>query len=321
MPHLMRFDEGLALALFLAAVVAIYVAATLALFRLAKHSLKRPARSGAVALSRVDWVALLLAAAGILCFLYGYFVEPYWLEVTRVRIESPKVASGSRAVRIVQLSDLHCERQARLEDKLPEVVAREHPDLIVFTGDAINCPQGLAVFKRCATRLSAIAPTFAVEGNHDRRQFRALNIFDQTGVRELNGQAISIEVAGAKICLLGASVDEEWRLQHILNSLPTDAFNIFIYHFPAAVFDIGSHPVDLLCAGHTHGGQVRLPLYGALITRSKTGKRFEAGLYRFGKTWLYVNRGIGMEGGLAPRVRFLSRPEVTVIELAPPAKA
>ncbi len=60
-----------------------------------------------------------------------------------------------------------------------------------------------------------------------------------------------------------------------------------------------------------------LPLYGALVTLSKFGKKYESGLHREGQTWLYVTRGIGMEGGPAPRVRFFARPEVTVIELAP----
>ena len=73
--------------------------------------------------------------------------------------------------------------------------------------------------------------------------------------------------------------------------------------------------VDLQLSGHTHGGQVRLPLYGALLTLSAMGKRFEAGLYRLGEMALYVNRGLGMEGGAAPRVRFLCRPEITVFDL------
>lgn len=59
-----------------------------------------------------------------------------------------------------------------------------------------------------------------------------------------------------------------------------------------------------------------LPFYGALVTLSKFGKRYEAGLYHEGDTWLYVNRGIGMEGGPAPRVRFCARPELTILEIA-----
>ena len=83
--------------------------------------------------------------------------------------------------------------------------------------------------------------------------------------------------------------------------------------------EVASEHMDLYCAGHTHGGQVALPLYGALITLSKYGKRYEAGLYHEKDTWLYVNRGIGMDGGFAPRVRFWSVPELTVIDIRPAA--
>ncbi len=76
-------------------------------------------------------------------------------------------------------------------------------------------------------------------------------------------------------------------------------------------------------AGHTHGGQIALPFYGALMTLSRYGKRFEGGLYQVGPTPLHVRRGIGMEGGWVPRVRFCARPEMTVLELTgnPPGSA
>jgi uncharacterized protein len=100
--------------------------------------------------------------------------------------------------------------------------------------------------------------------------------------------------------------------------VPPGAFTILLYHTPDEILDVAAtHRVDLYCAGHTHGGQVALPFYGALVTLSKFYKKYERGLHREGSTWLYVTRGIGMEGGPAPRVRFLARPEVTVIELAP----
>jgi predicted MPP superfamily phosphohydrolase len=73
--------------------------------------------------------------------------------------------------------------------------------------------------------------------------------------------------------------------------------------------------VDLFLCGHTHGGQVRLPFWGAVITMSKHHKRFESGLYDVGGVPMYVNRGVGCEGGSAPRVRFLCRPEVAVFDL------
>ena len=71
----------------------------------------------------------------------------------------------------------------------------------------------------------------------------------------------------------------------------------------------------LVLCGHTHGGQVRLPLFGAILTSSQLGKRYEMGLYREGNTQMYVSRGVGLEGLSAPRVRFLAPPEVTLVTL------
>jgi predicted MPP superfamily phosphohydrolase len=76
--------------------------------------------------------------------------------------------------------------------------------------------------------------------------------------------------------------------------------------------DVG---VDLYLAGHTHGGQLRLPFFGALVTASIYGKRYEMGAYREGNTLLYVSRGLGMEGKGAPRARFLCPPEIVLFTL------
>jgi hypothetical protein len=73
--------------------------------------------------------------------------------------------------------------------------------------------------------------------------------------------------------------------------------------------------VDLYLSGHTHGGQVRLPFYGAIITDSYDGKKYEMGEYTVGPTTLYVSRGIGMAGGFLPRIRLLCPPELVMLEL------
>jgi predicted MPP superfamily phosphohydrolase len=101
----------------------------------------------------------------------------------------------------------------------------------------------------------------------------------------------------------------------MLAQVPKEAFSIFLYHYPDEIHSV-SGKVDLYCAGHTHGGQVALPVYGALLTLSRFGKQFESGLFEVGGTTLYVNRGIGMEGMRAPRVRFFARPEITVYEIS-----
>ena len=301
--------------LFLLAVGAVYVLAALALLRTI-----RDRRRGGLSPGRVTrWARralLALAGLGLLCMAYARFIEPYWLEVRHVRITSRRLPKDARPIRIVHVSDLHCDPAPRLEERLPGTVAAERPDLIVFTGDAINAREGLPVFRRCMARLAAIAPTFGVTGNWDERFWVGLPLFAGTGVRELKGEAARVDVAGTTVWVAGIPAWGADRIDRALASVPPGSFTVLLHHYPEDVEAAAERPVDLCCAGHIHGGQVALPLYGALVTLSRTGKTHEAGLYRVKDAWLHVSRGVGMEGGAAPRVRFCARPEVTVIEAA-----
>lgn len=262
---------------------------------------------------------LILAILGGSCIAYGYWIEPYWPAIEHARIRSARLAAGSRPLRIVHISDVHSDPKPRLEDRLPGLIAGESPDVIVYTGDSINAPAGLPVFKSLMTRLAGLAPTFAVRGNWDAWYWRDQDLFGGTGVHELDGRAERVVVGDRSVWLAGVAVGHEASAKSALSDVPAGSLTVFLYHYPYpdVLPEDDAASVDLLCAGHTHGGQVALPLYGAIITLSKYGKKYEAGLYRAGETWLYVNRGIGMEGGDAPRVRFWARPEITVIEIAP----
>lgn len=322
----MLISERLRLVLFLAVVVLIYARAARVLFGLAARRLDRPRPDPdpaalAAAAATASWtrwcdrLVLTAAMAGALCAAYG-FVEPYRPVVTHVRILTPKLAKGARPVRIVQISDLHSDPRPRLEERLPGIIAAQSPNLIVFTGDAINSPRGLPVFQACMVKLAALAPTFAVKGNWDTWFWSDLRPFDIEGVHELDGNGTTVTVHGSTIWIGGLAVGHEREARRTLEARPADLFGVFLYHYPDLMPEAASTGIDLYCAGHTHGGQVALPIYGALITFSRFGKRYESGLYHEGSTWLYVNRGIGMEGGM-PRVRFWARPEITVIDVAP----
>jgi predicted MPP superfamily phosphohydrolase len=300
--------------LFIAAVVLVYFLAAGILVRLALRRLGRVTVSSGKAAALFRRVILSLAALGTLCIAYG-FVEPYLPQVTHVRVESPKLPAGSPPIRIIHISDIHSDPRPRLEKRLPEIIAAERPDLILFTGDAVNSSQGLPVFRDFMTRLARVAPTFAVRGNWDVWYSSDLDLFGGTSVRELNGEAVRIDVRGTPVWVAGVPADYGNLIPKALAAVPRGALSILLDHYPDDIEEAAKAGADLYLAGHTHGGQIALPWYGALITLSKFGKRFEAGLYRVGETWLYVNRGIGMEGGSMPRVRFCSRPEVTVIEV------
>jgi predicted MPP superfamily phosphohydrolase len=325
----MHTAERVRYILFVTAVIAVYVLAAGAIvqYGLAKLGLGRLSARPIVVWPRR--AVLALAAAGAACFAYGYYVEPYWPEVTHVRLTSAKLAPGSRPIRIVHVSDIHSEARPRLEERLPDLIAGARPDLVVVTGDCLNSASGLPVFRRCLTRVAEIAPTYVVRGNWDVWFWSDLDLFGGTGARELDGEAVTVDVGGTTLCIAGAPVERARRISRgedpheavaaALTQVPPGVFTVLLHHYSDEVFYAAERGVDLYCAGHTHGGQVALPFYGAVITLSKFGKRFERGLYRVGDLWLYVNRGIGMEGGNTPRVRFCARPEVTVIEVAPAA--
>lgn len=265
-------------------------------------------------------VAFVFAVLGTLCILYGRFIEPYWLEVTHVVIESEKLPPGSGPVRLVHISDLHCDPAPRLEERLAVVAAELKPDAILYTGDSVNSPAGLPVFRQCVKSLARVAPSFGVRGNWDTRTWRNLDLFSGTGFRELVGESVVLDLRGVKLWIGGAAVDDTDGEARALLGIPPDRFSIFLHHFPDKVVESAWAGVDLHLAGHTHGGQIALPFYGALMTLSKFGKRFESGLGRYESTWIHVNRGVGMEGGAVPRVRFCARPELTLIELRPARK-
>lgn len=151
-----------------------------------------------------------------------------------------------KPVRILLISDLRSDPSPRLEEDLSGAIEAVKPDLILFAGDAVNSPDGLAVFKTCTARIVVLAPTFAVRGNWDDRRWGDLDLFGGTGVRELTGQAA--EIAGIRLegAGFGGGAVEEGK-----------AFRVFLYHTPDE-FERVKGRADLYCAGHTHGGQVAL---------------------------------------------------------------
>jgi predicted MPP superfamily phosphohydrolase len=301
---------------FLTAIAAVYVAAARILYRRWRRD-RTPLR-------RRQMAIVTAAILGLVCMLYGRFVEPRWPEVTETRVATSRLPGGHRGVRLVHLSDLHSEAAPLLEADLPARVAELRPDVIVFTGDSANSDAGVAVFRECLTSLAKIAPTYAVRGNWDVLAMVKGDQFAGTGATVLTGTSASLQVSGATVHMLGAGYGGDLELLNsTLAALPADGPAVVLFHlpYPDIVTAAVASRVDLMCSGHTHGGQVALPFYGALLTLSKHGKRFERGFYPnadgFGFP-LYVSRGIGM-GGVGPRVRFCSRPEIAVIDLVPQA--
>jgi predicted MPP superfamily phosphohydrolase len=259
-----------------------------------------------------------IAGIGVLCVLYGCFVEPYWPQVNVIPIQTEKLKSAT--FRIIQISDTHCDNKIRLERRLPGIINNLKPDIIVFTGDSINRESALPLFRDTMSKLNAPLGKFAVTGNWDNYIVPVPDLFKGTGFRELDGDFQKIKKDGETIRICGRSYGHESNLPKPVSQADNSTFTVFLYHSPNLAESLDDSEIDLYLCGHTHSGQIALPFYGALTTLSKHGKKYEAGLYHRGTCIVYVNRGIGLDGGKAPKARFFARPEITVFDIGPELK-
>lgn len=257
-------------------------------------------------------VLLGLAAAGLACMAYGVLVEPRRLTVTTYTIEAPKLPPGER-VRLVLLADLHVREDGPREKALPEVVRALRPDIILHTGDFFGTREDVRPIVARLLR-SWDVPQLACEGNWDSLSDVA-GFLRQAGVTVLNGGRREIcSVRGTRLSISGFPSGAEMAIRWNLRHLSPETFNIVLYHHPQGFPETWGTPADLMLAGHTHGGQVRLPFYGALVTLDRFGKRWESGLFDERGVRLVVSRGLGCEPGI-PEMRFCCPPEVVAIDL------
>jgi predicted MPP superfamily phosphohydrolase len=216
-------------------------------------------------------------------------------------------------VRLVDIADLHVRKKGPRERALPELVRSLRPDLILHTGDFFGLKRGTVRPIVVELLRSWTVPQYACEGNLD-----GLDAFDRTmsesGVKVLNGDSAIEQVRHSLLCITGFMSGAEESIPRALATLPSDSFNIVLYHHPEGFPKTWNTRADLMLAGHTHGGQIRLPCYGALITLDKYGKRWESGLFQDHGVTLIVSRGIGCEPNV-PEMRFLCPPEIIVIDL------
>ena len=272
---------------------------------------------------------LFLAAEllGTAALLWGATVEPFRLQVNELMIYSDRLPAGVKPARLLHITDLHVERLTQREEAVITLARKAKPELILLTGDYVNLsynrdPETLAQVRQLLRRLSAVAPVYATLGSPpvDLRETVA-PLFDNLPVTLMRQAWQGVDLGnGRRLILLGLDCThhlptDEARLHHLVKDAPHNAPQLLLYHSPELMPAAVQHGLDLYLCGHTHGGQVRLPLIGPILTSSQLGRQFVMGLYKYGRTHLYVSRGVGLEGLSAPRVRFLCPPEITLISL------
>ena len=278
----------------------------------------------------------LLGAAG----LAGYpFIEARWFRIKHLSI---RLGRDVPRMKILHVSDTHLvsanRALIRFLGSLPGRIGV--PDLVFATGDLIDDNSGIEPVTRALNDLPARLGRFYVLGSHDYYQTRFQSFLKYFGPRRPPAQThradtdaledslgssgwVSLtntthHISGPTGAIRVAGVDDPYLKRHETDHISRahdEVLAIGATHCPDVVSPWMLNGFDLVLSGHTHGGQVRVPGIGALVTNSTLPTALAGGLHRIGSSWLHVSPGLGT-GRFAP-IRFNCRPEVTLLELGP----
>ena len=264
-------------------------------------------------------VALLAAPLGF----YTTHVEPYRVTLDRAEQPLPAERDGDDTVRVGVLTDLQTTEIGAYERRAVRLLAEAEPDLVLVGGDLFQGTPAQFSANRDALRdlftsLDAPGGVYVVQGDTDDGPTLDA-LFAGTGVTYLWNEVVDTRVGDRRVRLaglgLGRGVEGRAALAE-LAAAPEGTVRIALTHRPDWALEAAPGTVDLVVAGHTHGGQVQVPVIGPLMTLTDVPRDVAAGgLHELRDNPVYVSHGVGHEQQGAPQIRFLAPPDVGLVTL------
>ncbi len=264
------------------------------------------------------WFVLALVLLAVL--LYMRF------EASFLKVENIRFTNDSKALKIMQISDIHINNLKVKPKKVRDAIATRKPDLIILTGDYLQTAGDVPKFLDFLDYITGFCPVYYVFGNHDYHAFRKnpegiedfAKAISEKGIISLHNLCIQIEKNGKVYDLAGLG-DVRYKkhdFQQVASGFSNKAFaRIGFSHNPDIVLELPENAFDYMFCGHFHGGQIWAPfaLEFRLLRKDLLCKKgICSGLHRFNGINLYISRGLG---NVIIPLRFLSRPEITVAYL------
>lgn len=242
---------------------------------------------------------------------YGFFIEPKLITINEHKITVNNLPDNFNGFKIVHISDIHYGRVFDDESfqKLVASINEQKPDIVVLTGDLIDKDTKMTTnmankISKYLNKINATTGKYAINGNNDLKFDEWINIVTNGGFKDLNNTYDTIYKDGySNIFIAGASTVEDKldindKLKtsiEYLNSFEKDGpvYKILLLHEPDTIDDMSVNPFDLILAGHSHAGQIRLPFIGAVILPDGAKKYYDSH-YKIENANLYVSNGLGV---------------------------
>lgn len=266
----------------------------------------------------------LLSLAAIPIGIYATHIEPFWLRVDAVKVA---VDGIGEEVRIGVLADLETTSIGSYENRVVDRLIAQRPDIVVIPGDLHSLDSDLIdewspQFTELVQRLTDAVPFVYLVNGHSDTVSDLRWIALGTGARVLDNEIETFELKGNVFHIAGISLLDdvyEPAARRVAKRFAHEEFpgvRLLLAHEPDAIQLLQGNSVDLLIAGHTHGGQVAVPFIGPPVTASRVPRHVAAGgLHELHGIPTYVSTGVGRERGNAPQLRFGVRPSIGIIDL------
>lgn len=260
---------------------------------------------------------------------YSWLVEPFAIRVRELELAFPNLPPAFDGYTILHLSDFHLTKMGLLERRLMSIIGGREVDSCVITGDVTAEPRASDIFRRVCSVIRHRDPIFLVLGNSEHKPWLdtplLVDALSFDGIRILVNSSDAVQRGDQRIRIVG--VDDAYSRLDDTGSAFTGVANtdfvIFLTHCPSVTPQAIDRGADLILAGHTHGGQVRIPAVAPLWTHMRANSALNSGLYpperlsrilrrQVSGSTLFVNRGVGTS---RIHIRFLCPPEVVYITL------
>ncbi len=269
-----------------------------------------------------------------LLIVWAFWIEPRLIQLSRHEIFLRKALP--HPVRILHLSDTHFAGPHKTISRFFDRLSEEPVDFVVVTGDIMDCEEGLPFCLENLKKLKTREGIFAVFGNHDYFDFQFADVFlhnfpgqgrplitqrvdffeqslKDAGIRVLRNETETVMIENIPLLIHGLDDPTTGHadLLKAMQNFDPEKINILLTHTIDAFLDLGENQIDLSFSGHSHGGQIRLPIVGPIVTHTSLGRPYAAGIFDLKGAVCTVSRGLNASRFL--RARLLCRPEAILL--------